>query len=179
MTRGDIPRDFVVDTCVARSCARRGSTNLHARSCRGALELIRDGGHKAVVYRTILDEYTRQENMSRFFLRWFENMRSRRQIKPLGSDPAPYQDVRAAMKRLIPKDAHRVVTKDLHLVGAAIATDNRILSDDDKVRAHFTRIASEVLTLARVHWANPSAPDCLPWLSRGAPDERTLQLGAG
>jgi hypothetical protein len=169
----------VVDTCVARACARKGSTNLHANHCRGALEAIRNGGHKAVVYPMIHDEYTRQENMSRFFLRWFENMRSRRQIVTLGSDPAPYQDVRAAMKRLIPNDAHRVVKKDLHLVGAAMATDERILSDDDTVRAHFTRIAAEVLTLGRVHWANPSAPGCLPWLSRGAPDERTLQLGAG
>jgi hypothetical protein len=174
-----VTRAFVIDTCVARSCAGIGSTSGHAHGCRRALEAIREGGHNAVVYPALEGEYRRQENMSRFFLRFYVDMRARRQIQRLEADPPPYQDVRAAMKRRVPREAHPVVKKDLHLVGAAMATDERILSDDDKVRAHFAAMAAEVSTLARVHWANPSDPACLPWLSEGAPGEPALQLGAG
>jgi hypothetical protein len=174
-----VTRAFVIDTCVARSCAGKGSTSAHATNCRRALETIRDGGHDAVTYPALEDEYQRQENMSRFFLRFYVEMRSRRRIQRLDADPPPYQDIRAAMRRRVPRDAHPVVKKDMHLVGAAMATDERILSDDDKVRAHFEIIAAEVPALARVHWANPSDIACLPWLSDGAPSEPALQLGAG
>ncbi len=68
--------------------------------------------------------------------------------------------------------------KDLHLVSAAMATDERVLSDDDKVRAHLSKIAADVPPLARVHWADPSEPACLPWLARGAPEEQGLQLAS-
>jgi hypothetical protein len=171
-------RAFVIDTCVARSCAGKGSTSAHATNCRRALETIRDAGHDMVSYPALEDEYQRQENMSRFFLRFYGEMRTRRRIQRLDADPPPYQDIHTAMRRHIPRDAHPIVKKDLHLVGAALATDERILSDDDKVRAHFVTIAAEVTTLARVHWANPSDLACLPWLSEGAPSEPLLQLGA-
>jgi hypothetical protein len=174
-----VTRAFVIDTCVARSCAGRGSTSAHATNCRRALEAIRDGDHEAVVYPALEDEYRRQENMSRFFLRFRGDMRARRQIRVLDADPPPYADIRVAMRKRIPREAHPVVKKDLHLVGAAMATDERILSDDDKVRAHFETIAAEVSTLARVHWVNPSDLACLPWLSHDAPNQPALQLGAG
>ncbi len=171
-------RAFVIDTCIARSCATRSSTSAHANNCRAALEAVRDGRHHMVVSPALDDEYRRQETMSRFFLRFYGDMRARRQVRLLDADPPPHQDIRAAMRARVPKEAHAIVKKDLHLVGAAMATDERVLSDDDKVRAHFSTIAAVVATLARVHWVNPSHPACLPWIAGGAPDERDLQLGA-
>jgi hypothetical protein len=169
----------VIDTSVGRGCAGAGSQSVHGRNCRSAVEAVGAGGHRAVVYPTLLDEYGRQENMSRFFLRWLGDMRAKRRIENLPQDPPPFQDIRSAMKRLVPVDAHHIVKKDIHLAAAAIATDERVLSDDDKVRAHLCTIAAAVTTLGRVHWANPSGPGCLDWLARGAPDEPVHQLAFG
>lgn len=171
-------RAFVIDTCVARSCAGAGSASAHAQACRAALQAVRAGEHCMVLTPALRDEYGRQAYMSKFFVKYLAEMRARRRVWLLNADPPPYQDVRAAMRTRVPKEAHPLVKKDLHLVGAAMATDERILSDDDKVRAHLSTMAAAVATLARVHWVNPSHSGCPAWLAGGAHDEPSLQLGA-
>lgn len=64
-----------------------------------------------------------------------------------------------------------VMTKDTHLLAAAILRDQRILSLDDKIRHHFAgklRAHAEVLDLV---WVNPSVPEeeAIEWLNEGAP----------
>jgi hypothetical protein len=66
--------------------------------------------------------------------------------------------------------------KDVHLLEAALATDKRIISNDDEARNSYKRIPSVRLLL----WINPSHQEetAIEWLNAGAKLERRRQLRA-
>jgi hypothetical protein len=168
-----VTRAVVVDTSVARSAGGPGPTHARSVACRDALGAMREASVHAVVSPALLDEYLRQEHQSTFFRKWLATMRSKRQV--IETDARPSRDLRLAAGRL-PPSARAAVEKDLLLVSAAQATDDRVLSCDDTVRAHLAVLAADVRPLGRLHWANPEAPGCVAWLGAGAHDDRTWML---
>jgi len=68
---------------------------------------------------------------------------------------------------------------DLHLVEAALAADETIISLDDSARGLFAAAAQVVGELRSVVWVNPShaEEDILAWLESGAQSEERRQLG--
>jgi hypothetical protein len=66
--------------------------------------------------------------------------------------------------------------KDVHLLEAAISTDNRIASEDDTARGFFRGIRHARAVL----WINPALEEegAVEWLGRGARIESRRQLGA-
>jgi hypothetical protein len=65
--------------------------------------------------------------------------------------------------------------KDVHLLEAALATDKRIISNDDRARNSFRPIPDVRLVL----WVNPSRPEekAVEWLNSGAGIESYRRLG--
>ncbi|MDD4162754.1 MAG: hypothetical protein PHW87_09790 [Methanothrix sp.] len=63
--------------------------------------------------------------------------------------------------------------KDLRLIEAAKATDNRIVSLDDNARRFFCAASSSVGELREILWVNPVNEKETPtqWLNEGAPNE--------
>jgi AAA domain, putative AbiEii toxin, Type IV TA system len=117
--------------------------------------------HSDLLLRSVLRAVAAGEvDPSLVALHWFERDKDgATKVTTADLDAAgTYQDIRVAMVVHVPKEAHALVKKDLHLVSAAMATDERVLSDDDKVRAHFSKIAADVPTLARVHWPRRCPP---------------------
>jgi hypothetical protein len=170
-----VSRALVVDTSVARSAGGRNATHARSVACRDALEIMRKSRLSAVVSPALLDEYDRQEHISKFFVKWLAAMRSKGQIVTV--DPPLHKGTRAAAQRHLPEHTHAAVEKDLHLVSAALAADRRVLSDDDAMRGYPTILAENLRALRAVHWANPEVAGCHDWLGRGAPDERSWMLG--
>jgi hypothetical protein len=172
-----VKRAILVDTSVARSAGSARATDVRAAACRDALKAIRKTTLHAVLSSALREEYDRQAMMSKFFRRWLLWMTARRRIWEV--DPPLHRPTRAAARRLLPAPRQEAVEKDLHLVSAALASDRRVLSGDDRMRDDLATLAAGVRALAQLHWANPETPDCLDWLSRTAPDERTWMLAPG
>ena len=65
------------------------------------------------------------------------------------------------------------------LIEAALATDQRIASLDDRVRNHLKEISQGLNELAAICWVNPekTAERAIEWLEQGAPADRTRMLG--
>jgi hypothetical protein len=66
-----------------------------------------------------------------------------------------------------------------NLIEAALATDERVASLDDKVRRHLQDHCSKLPEVATICWVNPSNPDerVIAWLESGAPADRFRTLG--
>jgi hypothetical protein len=72
-----------------------------------------------------------------------------------------------------PEKALNAMEKDLHLVEAARATDNRIVSLDDAARRYFCATSAIAGELRQILWVNPAMETERPiqWLEEGAPNE--------
>jgi hypothetical protein len=64
----------------------------------------------------------------------------------------------------------KAAQKDFHLVSAALATEQTILSNDDEARNIFAAAAAGIDQLQKLIWVNPSnaAENCAHWLAQGA-----------
>jgi hypothetical protein len=72
------------------------------------------------------------------------------------------------------------MTKDILLLEAAIATDQRIVSlDENTARKYFTDAAKEIVKLRQLVWVNPSKEKENPieWLQNGASTDPERMLG--
>jgi hypothetical protein len=169
-----VKRGIVIDTSVARSAGGRDATEGRAAASKDALELIRREKLRAVVSDELLEEYRRQTRMSLFFRQWLVWMTDKERLWRV--DAKPHRPTRLAAQQILSPERQRAVEKDLHLVGAALASDRRVLSADDRMRADLVALTAQVRALAKIHWANPEAARCLDWLSRSAPDDRAWRL---
>lgn len=76
----------------------------------------------------------------------------------------------------LPGRGGEAVAKDAHLVGLAMLTDRRVLSLDDQQRGLLEALAPRLPALTTLHWASPKAPETLPWLDSGAPEDPAIQI---
>jgi hypothetical protein len=72
-----------------------------------------------------------------------------------------------------PEKALAAMEKDMRLIEAARATDNRIVSLDDTARRFFCAASKGVGELRQILWVNPVVERETPiqWLKEGAPNE--------
>lgn len=72
----------------------------------------------------------------------------------------------------------QALTKDFHLIQAALATDGIILSRDKIVRALLERAAARVPRLRQISWINPDEDEgILEWLESGKIEASPYLLG--
>ena len=66
-----------------------------------------------------------------------------------------------------------VMEKDFHLLQAALATDQTVISLDETVRELFARTSQSVGEIQHIIWVNPDRLEEQPilWLQNGAPPE--------
>ena len=90
------------------------------------------------------------------------------------------QTLRDKIDKVAESDKPReAMWKDCHLLEAAIATDNIIISLDEKARNPFDKAAKSIKELQEIMWVNPDKPEenTLIWLENGAAKEKQRQLG--
>lgn len=96
------------------------------------------------------------------------------------ADLAPNEVLREKVGRAAVIERHRkAMLKDMHLIEAAMAADQIVISLDEIVRALFIDSARNVSELRMVIWANPAKTEerCITWLEGGARAEKKRRLG--
>lgn len=159
----------VVDADIARSA---GASEGMAKACRAALEAARESSLQLVWTPSIRLEW--QRHQSKFARKWLRSMYARKLVH--GRTDAPHPGLRSACYALPVESGRTTTLKDVHLLEAAIATDQRLLSRDENARTTFSSLEAAAHILGAIHWGNPTQPACLSWIERGLPTERAFRL---
>jgi hypothetical protein len=167
-----LPQALVVDASVARSCGDETAVAAESVACRDVLNAIRNSSLFLVLSPAITVEWI--EHRSRYSVKWLSDMVDRRLV--LQVDPPPRLAVRNAIAAIGDAGIRELLTKDLLLVEAALATGDRVISRDRQVRQHLHALSSSVVELRNIHWVNPEDVVCILWLRAGAPNNQVLKL---
>jgi hypothetical protein len=164
-------RRLVIDACIARSA---GTTDHPiSRACREFLRAVLDVCHRAVFSPELSREW--KEHRSDFAVRWRAATVARKKIEYLDS-----VNEHPAMRAEIQKMPRAIeILKDVHLIEAALATDQIIISSDENTaRIPFREIAAKVRSIRHIVWVNPTfAEECaMEWLQDGAPPDESRRL---
>jgi len=153
-------RRLVIDASVASAA---GET-LQSRQCREFLRAVLKICHRIVLTPTLTVEWN--EHQSQFARTWRAEMLSLGKV--VNIEESPNERVR----NQVPK--RKAVQKDLHVVEAAIATDNVVISLDDRAHADF-----RVEATANITWVNALAEGghAIYWLKKGAKPVKRWKLG--
>jgi predicted nucleic acid-binding protein len=166
---------IVVDASVLRSAGL--TENPSSIRCREALETIRDYCHRAVVTDEIYAEW--RAHASGFALRWLATMQAKKKLTRI-SAPDNVSNLPAELDACLDVPAHRTaVAKDVHLLLAALAADQTIITRDERLRQILNAAAQSIGELRQIVFANPdiAAEAVTAWLNRGAPFARQRCLG--
>ena len=167
---------LVIDTDVAQASGDEDATDPRAINCRDFLKEVRSQDHRVVMTREISDEWKRHQ--SRFALEWRVSMDARRKIDRI--NPPEYADIQAKVTNTASEeDKIEVMEKDFHLLQAALATDQTIISLDETIRELFKRASQSVGEIRDIIWINPdrtAEEHPIAWLQNGAPREPHRQL---
>ena len=162
---------LVIDTDVAQSSGDEDAIDPRAIHCRDFLKEVRSQDHKVVMTREISDEWKRHQ--SRFALEWRVSMDAQRKIDRI--NPPEDEELQAKVTTKTNKaDEIEAMEKDFHLLQAALATDQTIISLDETARGLFKRASQQVGEIRNIIWVNPdrtAEEDPIVWLQNGAPPE--------
>jgi hypothetical protein len=169
------PRLLVIDASIAHAA---GDVSMHptSRSCREFLQAVGDLGHRMAMTTPIQEEWNKHQ--SGFARRWRASMMARKKLEifkvPSHMSLQGQIELIAAAKKVV-----AIIEKDRHLIEAALATDQRIASLDDEVRAALQIHHATLPGVALICWVNPSEPEetVIAWLESGAPADRFRTLG--
>ena len=168
---------LVIDADVVRSSGKEEATDPRAIHCRDFLKAVRTQNHRVVMTRKISNEWKRHR--SQFALEWRTSMYARKKIDYIN----PQED--ETLKNKVASTANRVkdveaVEKDFHLLQAALATDQSIISLDETIRQLFAQASQQVGEIRGIVWVNPDRTEEQPiaWLQSGAPPEACRRLSA-
>lgn len=161
----------MVDASVARQCGNVTTNNSMSLQCRNVLVEIEKHDHMVVISEAIRHEW--RTHASTYAWHWLADMISRN--RHVAVDPTVDKALRDAVSRLSKPD-REAAWKDLLLIEAALDSDQRVISRDDVMRSILHYISYDVVRIGAVHWVNPAADQCLPWIIVGAPEDSDLKL---
>jgi hypothetical protein len=167
------PKRLVIDTDIARSASQ--SDDPLAKACSDTLETVRQHQHHLVMSPAAWEEW--QRHRSGYAANWLRTMLARKLVIWLNdvTDPQLRMRLSKAVTNLKDREA---MLKDIHLLEAALATDERVLSRNDAQREQFAGVCENIKEIQVVMWLNPvtQAVACLTWLQNGAPDDEQHRL---
>ncbi len=170
-------RRLVIDASVARSSGGEDAVFPTSKNCRDFLKAVLDICHHAVLTPEIRKEW--HKHKSNFARRWLVSMFARKKAALI--DSAEDQVLRGKIYQASQSEkAGAAMLKDIHLLEAALVTDEIVVALDETVRALFIEAAISVGEIRKVVWINPDQPDeeALLWLKGGAKPDRKRCLGA-
>lgn len=172
MSSGQSKR-LVVDASVATSTGERGR---RGKRCRDFLKvMIDETSHRLVMTREISAEWDIHSHP--FARHWRRSMNAKRRVdRPsAGRDAAFCRKIEQASQT---DKALAAMEKDLRLIEAARATDNRVVSLDDNARKLFSAASSQVGELREILWVNPVNEEetSIQWLKDGAPSDEQRRI---
>ena len=169
---------LVIDADVAQASGDEDATDQRAINCRDFLKGVRAQKHTVVMTRKISDEWKRHR--SGFAFEWRVSMNARRRIVDI--EPPKYAEIQAKVTNTASdEDEIEALQKDFHLLQAALATDQTVISLDETVRGLFAHAAQLVGEIRDIIWVNPdrtAEEQPIAWLQNGAQPEEDRRLSA-
>ena len=167
---------LVIDADIAQASGDEDATDQRAINCRDFLKGVRSQNHRLVMTREISNEWKRHR--SGFAFEWRVSMNARRRVVDI--DPPEDEELQAKVTTTTNKaDEIEVMEKDFHLLQAALATDQTVISLDETVRGLFKRASQQVGEIQNIIWVNPdrtTEEQPITWLQNGAPPEAHRRL---
>lgn len=169
-------KGFVIDTDVVRASGNRESEHPRAKHCCNFLETVWLLNHRVVITVEIRKEWDKYA--SQFARRWWVSMEMRNRVCPINL----LQDEKLRTKILCTARSEKQIAtmkKDFHLLNAALATDQKIISCEKQIRKLFARASEKVSEIRHIIWVNPERTEeeqPIAWLKNGAPAEEYRQL---
>ncbi|MCI0388824.1 MAG: hypothetical protein MOB07_08680 [Acidobacteria bacterium] len=170
-------RRMVIDASVARAAGGPDAVSPTSKNCSDFLQTVLVVCHQIVLTIEILEEWPKHK--SRFASRWLASMFARKKAKMIGS--AEDQKLRDKIGQAARSEKPRAaMLKDVHLLEAALVTDEIIVALDETVRTLFIEVAISFGEIRNVVWINPDHTDEEPlrWLEDGAKSDKKRCLGA-
>ncbi len=152
---------LVVDTDVVQSASETEAPR--SKNCRITLITIQKEGHSVVITNDISEEWRRHN--SRYGRTWLVSMYARKRVFRVNTTPS--EELRLAISDSNEIDSKRqAMAKDVHLLEAAMATDQKVLSLDDTVRKLFSKLCHQYSPIRVVFWLNPDTQNerVVEWL---------------
>lgn len=167
-------RQIVVDASVVRSAG----TTEHpiSKACRNTLFEILTICHRVVVTDDILNEW--KKHRSKYATTWIASMYARKKIIHL--DALDDQELDEKLKNCpLDEKTKLALQKDLHLIKAALATDELIISSDETLRSLLKIFALQAGVIKSILYVNPTLEQdrVIEWLRDGAVVEKERQIG--
>ncbi|RMF81669.1 MAG: hypothetical protein D6737_04235 [Chloroflexi bacterium] len=176
------PKHLVIDASVMRAAGGENATYPVSKRCRDFMSEILTSGHSVIMTDDILEEWKKQQLTEKRFRptspSWYAQMRRKGKIIHKHGN-TQNAELRAAVFAAVEKQAVDAVEKDMRLVEGALLGDNRIASQDERMRRHFQRAAALIEALREIVWVNPAHENenCIEWLRQSAPADDFRKLG--
>lgn len=157
-------RMVVIDADVARSAGE--TENQISSSCRNFLKLILENSHIIVIEDRLNAEW--KKHRSNYFRKWKVAMISRKLFKKITiGENDGFEDNITALN--LNNNEEDIALKDIHLIEAAIKTENFISSRDDTARNLFCEISDSLRVIRKIVWMNPVTinDEQIGWLKAG------------
>jgi len=169
-------RNLVIDASVARSAGGVDATATTSVQCRDFLLSVLRVCHHLAMTAAMSSEWKR--NQSSFTRNWQVQMANRRKLDYVDALEMPALRERVEATARNDRD-RRAMLKDWHLIEAALATHQVVVSRDESARCLFDAAARELRELRSLAWVNPEREDEHPiaWLKQGARSQRSRRLG--
>ena len=168
---------LVIDTDVAQASGSEDATHPRAKHCRDFLQAVLLLCHSVVMTPEISNEWKRHR--SGFARRWRVSMDARKKVHRI--NPPADEELHDKIKQTATNlEESEDMQKDLHLLDAALATDQTVISLDEDARQYFAGASQHVGEIRDIIWVNPSYREEEPliWLQNGAPPEDRRKLRA-
>jgi len=174
--RTKISRGLIIDASVARASGGEDAKHPTPKRCRDFLKTVLSICHHVVMTPAISDEW--KKHRSNFARKWYVSMAARKKVNlaDIGADDR----LRGKIKLHVTheKDCEAML-KDIHLIEAALATDQIVISHDENARRLYIVTAVNISELKQVAWINPDRIEEQPihWLENRAKPEKKRMLG--
>ena len=170
---------LIVNASVARAAGGEEATVSVSINCTEFLETFRDEcPHHVVMTPELSEEW--ETNQSKFAATWLKSMIARKRFDYV--EPPVNQALRGEIEGTATRNNEiEDLQKDFHLLEAARATDQTIISLDETIRGLFARASQRVSEIRDIVWVNPERmeeEEPLVWLRNGAPPEEHRKLRA-
>lgn len=171
-----ISRRLVIDASVAQSSGGEDATFPTSKHCRDFLKAVLSICHRIVLTPEIQAEW--HKHQSNFARKWLVSMFARKKVEQAGS--VMNQNLRDRIDAAAAENekTRAAMLKDVHLLEAALATDETIIALDEIVRELFAKASMSVGEIRNVVWVNTDKADekSLAWLEGGAKAEKKRRL---
>ena len=169
---------LVIDADVAQASGSETATHPRAEHCRDFLSSVLSLSYRLVMTETINNEW--KNHQSRFARRWRVSMDARKKIDRI-NPPADEELQNKVTNTASVENEVEAMQKDFHLLHAALATDQTVISLDETIRGLFKRASQQVGEIRNIIWVNPdrtAEEQPIVWLQNGAPPEAHRHLSA-